>query len=405
MREIPYGRQQVTEDDIAEVVKVLRSDRLTQGSVVPKFEAAIANYCGVNHGVAANSATAALHIACLALGVRQGDRVWTSAITFVASANCAVFCGASVDFIDIDPKTYNLSIDCLREKLIVAQAEGKLPKVLVAVHYAGQSCDMKAIRSLADQYGFYVIEDASHAIGAWYRTRYDSSAKTTRPGLEGFEPVGNCRFSHIAVFSFHPVKIITTGEGGMAMTNIEELANKMRCLRSHGVVVSPETAGELAEGEIWNYRQLELGFNYRLSDIHASLGLSQMGRLDDYVAKRHEMASRYDAQLADLPLTVPWQHPDCYSSYHLYPIRIGRGQTTKSRREIYDALRSAGIQVNLHYIPVYRHPYYKKFGFEEGYAPESERFFRDMITLPLFPTLSKEDQDQVIAKLKGALAK
>lgn len=384
---IPYGRQEITQSDIDSVISVLKSDFLTQGPMVPLFEQSVASYCSAAHAVAVNSATAALHIACMALDLGPGDTLWTSANTFVASANCAIYCGAKVDFVDIDPRTYNMSIESLSEKLTVAEKTGKLPKILVPVHLCGQSCDMKSIKALSQKYGFKVIEDASHSIGAKYVN----------------ESVGNCRYSDITVFSFHPVKIITTGEGGMALTNCSRLANRMRSYRSHGITSEPSEMRQRQNNEIWNYQQNRIGYNYRMTDIQAALGVSQMSRLDEYVQRRHQIAAKYDIALATLPLVTPWQHPDSYSSYHLYPIRIQLQKTNKTQRAIYDALRKAGILVNLHYIPVYRQPYYEDMGFNPEYCDEAERYFRNALTIPMYPTMTAEQQEEVIAALQTVL--
>jgi UDP-4-amino-4,6-dideoxy-N-acetyl-beta-L-altrosamine transaminase len=379
---IPYGRQDISEADIDAVVKVLRSDFLTQGPVVPAFEHAVAHHCGAQHAVAVNSATSALHIACLALGIGPGDIVWTSPITFVASANCARYCGADVDFVDIDPRTYNLSAPRLAEKLKDAERNGKLPKVLIPVHLCGQPCDMEAIHALSLQYGFRIVEDASHAIGGRYKE----------------EPIGNCRYSDITVFSFHPVKIITTGEGGMALTNDPLLSDKMIRLRSHGIT---RHAGDMthAPDGLWYYQQLELGFNYRMTDIQAALGLSQLKRLDSLVTKRQRLSDRYDTLLKEIPVKTPWQHPDAYSARHLYVIRLSLESMNVSHREVFERLRVAGIGVNLHYIPVYHHPYYAERGYNRADFPEAERYYREAISLPLFPTLTDDQQDEVVLRL------
>lgn len=383
---IPYGRQNISPADIQAVVEVLQSDWLTQGPAVPAFEQAVAEYCGAAHGVAVNSATSALHLACLALGVGPGDRVWTSAITFAASANCVLYCGASVDFVDIDPDTYNLSVDCLTEKLENAERQGCLPKVVIPVHLCGQSCDMTAIRALSQQYGFKIIEDASHAIGGKYLG----------------EPVGNCRYSDISVFSFHPVKIVTSGEGGMVLTNDAALARRMALLRSHGITREPaEMTGE-TEGD-WYYQQVELGFNYRLTDIQAALGLSQLNRLDEFVAKRQALATTYTQMLESLPVVTPWQHADQYSAFHLYAIRLKLDQIGKSRKQVFDALRANGVGVNVHYLPVYLHPYYQKLGFQSGYCPVAEAYYQEAISLPLFPDLQAEQQQYIVATLSQAV--
>lgn len=384
---IPYGRQDINQADINAVVDVLRSDFLTQGPVVPAFEKAVAHYCGAQHAVAVNSATSALHIACLALGVGKGDIVWTTPVTFVASANCALYCGATVDFVDIDSSTYNFSVKRLAEKLAEVEKYGKLPTVVIPVHLCGQPCDMAGIHALSQKYGFKIIEDASHSIGGRYKD----------------EPIGNCRYSEITVFSFHPVKIITTGEGGMALTNDEQLARRMRLLRSHGITSDIAEMHSRPTEEIWNYQQIELGFNYRMTDIHAALGLSQMQRLDEFVMKRHVIAQKYDAQLSDLPLVTPWQHSDSYSSYHLYIIRLKLGEIHKTHRQVYEALRVAGIYVNLHYIPVYRQPYYEQMGFLARYCPESEQYYKEVISIPIYPGLTEEEQDKVIDILCNVL--
>jgi UDP-4-amino-4,6-dideoxy-N-acetyl-beta-L-altrosamine transaminase len=382
---IPYGRQDISEADIDAVVEVLRSDFLTQGPAVPAFEEALAAHFGAGHAVAVNSATSALHVACLALGVGPGDRVWTSPITFAASANCALFCGAEVDFVDIDPRTYNLSVERLAEKLAWAAQERRLPKVVVPVHLAGQPCDMAGIRALGDRYGFRILEDASHAVGARYRGA----------------AIGAGPYSDITVFSFHPVKIITTGEGGAALTHDAELARRMRLLRSHGITRDEAEMTRASDGA-WYYQQIALGFNYRMTDLQAALGLSQLQRLDAFVARRHAVARRYDALLEGMPLTRPWQHPDGASAWHLYVIRLAPGAQRGSHREVFDALRTAGIGVNLHYIPVYRHPYYQKLGFEPGRWPEAERYYAEAISLPMFPALSEAQQDQVVSALQQA---
>ena len=391
---IPYGRQDITQDDIDAVVAILRSDFLTQGPTVPRFEQALASYCGARHAVAVNSATSALHVACLALGLGPGDWLWTSPITFVASSNCALYCGASVDFVDIDPRTYNMSVERLAEKLAVAEKEGRLPKVVVPVHLCGQPCDMPAIHALSRRYGFRIVEDASHAIGAKYRT----------PGSAAFEPVGNGRYSDITIFSFHPVKIITTGEGGLAATNDAKLADLMQRYRSHGITSDASLMHPRPADEIWNYQQVRLGYNYRMTEIAAALGLSQMLRLDDYVAMRHRIARRYDDALRSLPLQLPWQHPDGYSSYHLYPIRVPLQAGKRTQRELYDAFLEARIWVNIHYIPVHRQPYYEAMGFKAGHCPEAEKYHKETITLPMFATLAEADQNRVIDALERAYA-
>jgi UDP-4-amino-4,6-dideoxy-N-acetyl-beta-L-altrosamine transaminase len=387
MAPIPYARQGINEADIEAVVAVLRSDFLTQGPAVPAFENVVAAYCGARYAVAVNSATSALHIACLALGVGKGDCVWTTPLTFVASANCALYCGAAVDFVDIDPRTYNLSVERLAEKLAGAQTAGTLPKVVIPVHLCGQPCDMSGIHALGQQYGFKIIEDASHAIGGQYQG----------------QPIGSGLFSDITVFSFHPVKIITTGEGGMAVTQDAALAARMRLLRSHGISNNPADMQPRPDHQIWNYQQIGLGFNYRLTDLQAALGLSQMQRLDAFVAQRHALAKRYDQLLAGLPLLTPWQHPSSYSAYHLYVIRLRREAGSKTQRQVYQALHAAGILVNLHYIPVYLQPYYEKMGFRAGYCPQAEQYFSEAISIPLYPGLTPAQQDQVVVAIKEAV--
>jgi UDP-4-amino-4,6-dideoxy-N-acetyl-beta-L-altrosamine transaminase len=383
---IPYGRQDISSEDIQAVAEVLRSDFLTQGPVVPAFEKAVSDYCGAEHAVAVNSATSALHIACVALGVGQGDMVWTSAITFVASANCARYCGAQVDFVDIDPRTYNLSVEHLADKLAKAEKSGCLPKVVIPVHLCGQPCDMASIRALGQRYGFRIIEDASHAIGGRYRG----------------EPIGNCRHSDITVFSYHPVKIITAGEGGMALTNNQNLAKRMQRLRSHGITREAADMTGKPDGP-WYYQQIELGFNYRMTDMQAALGLSQMKRLDEFVARRHALADWYDEMFADLPVVTPWQHQDGYSGRHLYPIRLRLDKIQKSHRQVFESLRDAGIGVNLHYIPVYRQPYYERLGFKPGFCQEAERYYAEAISLPMYVGLTTELQKQVLDVLKNSV--
>ena len=381
---IPYGRQDISQADIDFVIEVLKSDFLTQGPLVERFEEAVASYCGAPLAVAMNSATSALHVACLALGLGPGDTLWTSPTTFVASANCGLYCGASVDFVDIDPTTYNMSVDRLAEKLAEAERLGTLPKVVVPVHLTGQPCDMPAIKGLSDRYGFRIIEDASHAVGARYRSGADSE----------FTPVGDCRFSDITVFSFHPVKIVTTGEGGMALTRDPVLADRVQRFRSHGITSDRGQMVPTPDGEIWNYQQILLGYNYRLTDIQAALGISQMSRIDDFIRQRHKIADRYDREFANLSITTPWQSPDIYSSYHLYVIRVG-GQG-RTQRELYDGLQAAGVNANLHYIPVYRQPYFQKMGFERGYCPEAEAYFTQAVSIPMYPTLTDDEQGRVI---------
>jgi len=385
-KKIPYGRQDISQEDIDKVVEVLRSDFLTQGPVVPEFESAVAEYCGAKYAVAVNSGTSALHIACLALGIGSGDIVWTSPITFVASSNCALYCGASVDFVDIDPKTYNMSAECLAEKLSKAKKTNTLPKVVIPVHMSGQSCDMAAIYKLSQEYGFEIIEDASHALGGRYKD----------------EPIGNGRYSAMSVFSFHPVKIITSGEGGMVVTNNDKLLKQLRIYRSHGITSDSENMHLRVPEQIWNYQQIALGFNYRMNDIQAALGLNQLKRLNEFVAKRQSIARRYDQLLINLPIVTPWQHQDSYSSYHLYLIQLEL-EDKNAHRQFYNALREDGVLVNLHYIPVYRQPYYEQLGFKEGYCPEAERYYSRVISIPIYPTLLEQQQDQVVESIQKFL--
>ncbi|MEX1153167.1 UDP-4-amino-4,6-dideoxy-N-acetyl-beta-L-altrosamine transaminase [Parvibaculum sp.] len=385
---IPYGRQSIEEEDIRAVVETLASDWLTQGPAVPRFEAALCAATGAAHAVAVNSATSALHVACLALGLGPGDVAWTVPNTFVASANCALYCGAQVDFVDIDPETYNLDIGALETKLVAAETAGRLPKVLIPVHFGGLSCDMKEIAALAARYGFRVIEDASHAIGGTYEGR----------------PVGDCRYSDICVFSFHPVKIVTTGEGGAALTNDPALAEAMRLLRSHGITRDPQAMSGEEKGP-WVYEQQMLGFNYRMTDIAAALGASQMRRLDSFVAKRTALADRYDALLGNLPVARPLRRSDRNSAWHLYVIGLGDGKDSGALRAgVFEHMRAAGVGVNVHYIPVHWQPYYRSLGFRRGDFPGAEQFYACALTLPLFPDLSYDDQEKVVATLSEVLA-
>lgn len=383
---IPYGRQDITQADIDSVLSVLQSDFLTQGPMVPRFETLVAEHVGARHALAVNSATSALHIACLALGLGPDDYLWTTPVTFVASANCALYCGAQVDFVDIDPRTYNLCPKALEQKLRQAERDGKLPKVVVVVHLCGQPCDMRAIGGLAERYGFHVIEDASHAIGGKYQGEF----------------IGNCRYSDITVFSFHPVKIITTAEGGMTLTNSAELADRMALLRSHGITRDPARMTHEADGP-WYYQQIDLGFNYRMTELQAALGISQLQRLDQFVARRHELGARYDQKLEGLPLATPWQHPDSYSGLHLYVIRLKRSEIGKTHRQVFESLREQGIGVNVHYIPVHTQPYYRRMGFEVGDFPEAERYYGEAISLPMFQGMTLEQQDQVVAAVQQAV--
>jgi UDP-4-amino-4,6-dideoxy-N-acetyl-beta-L-altrosamine transaminase len=379
---IPYGRQSVSEEDIQAVVGVLRSDWLTQGPVVEQFEKAVADYCGSRFAVAVNSGTSALHIACLAADLGPGDILWTSPVTFVASANCALYCGAGVDFVDIDPRTCNMSVDCLREKLERAEHHGKLPKVVIPVHFAGQSCEMEAIQSLSQRYGFRIIEDASHAAGGRYKGN----------------PVGNCRYSSMTVFSFHPVKIITSGEGGMVLTNSSKLHRRLVRLRSHGITRDPELMAGESHGP-WYYQQIELGYNYRMTDIQAALGVSQTTRLDDFVIRRRRLAARYDSALADLPIRGISLHEDSVCAYHLYVIML----ESHRRAEIFEALRSAGIGVNVHYLPVHMQPYFTRFGFTAGMFPRAEEYYRKALTLPLFADMTDTQFRHVVRTVRGLL--
>ncbi|MEK7291996.1 MAG: UDP-4-amino-4,6-dideoxy-N-acetyl-beta-L-altrosamine transaminase [Actinomycetota bacterium] len=383
---IPYGRQSISSTDIEAVNDVLRSDFLTQGPVVPKFESTLSQRCEAKFAVAVNSATSALHIACMALGVQPGDKVWTSPITFVASANCARYCGADVEFVDIDPRTYNMSPSCLEAKLVAAQRTGSLPKVVIPVHLSGQSCDMAAIHELAKKYSFSIIEDASHAVGGTYRG----------------EPVGNCRFSDITVFSFHPVKIITTGEGGMALTNDKYLANSMARLRTHGITREVAQMQGAPTGP-WYYEQLDLGYNYRLTDVAAALGISQFQRIDEFVSRRHEIAKRYNDMFADSSVTRPWQHPDSYSAFHLYIARVDFSSHQTTQKRVFHELHGKGIMANLHYIPIYRQPYYQQFDYSSADFPESEKYYGEAISLPMYPGLSVDEQSFVAQTLLRAI--
>ena len=383
---IPYGRQDITQADIDAVIAVLKSDHLTQGPAIPRFEKCVADYTGAKHALAVSNATAALHIACLALDLGPGDWLWTTPNTFVASANCALYCGAKVDFVDIDPHTYNLCPQKLEAKLIQAQKINQLPKVVVPVHLTGQPCEMAAIHALGHKYGFKIIEDASHAIGGQYKGK----------------PIGNGLYSDITVFSFHPVKIITTGEGGMALTNDDELAKRLGLLRSHGITRDPALMTQSMEGP-WYYQQVALGFNYRMTDIQAALGASQMNRLEGYVKRRHQIAHRYNELLADLPLTLPWQHPNSHSAYHLYVIRLQLECIQPSHRQVFEALRAQDIMVNLHYIPVHTQPYYQKMGYKPGDFPEAAQYYREAISIPMHANLIDEEQVFVVRSLRKAM--
>ena len=381
--QIPYGRQDITQVDIDAVIDTLQSDFLTQGPQVKKFENATAKYCNAQYAIAVNSATSALHLACLSLGLGAGDWLWTTSITFLASANCGIYCGAKVDFVDIDSTTYNLCPKALKRKLIQAKKSGNLPKVVIPVHLSGQSCDMQAIHALSEEYGFKIIEDASHAIGGRYLN----------------EPIGGCKYSDITVFSFHPVKIITTGEGGMALTNNSKLAEKMSLLTSHGITRDPDQMTLEPHGG-WYYQQIDLGFNYRMTEMQAALGISQLSRLDDYVSRRHDFAARYNELLKCLPVVIPYQHHDGYSSFHLYIIRL---KDTNKHKEVFEYLRKDGIVVNLHYIPVHTQPYYQQTGVTFTDLTQAEQYYKGAITLPLYPTMTVTQQDFVISSLRKAL--
>ena len=383
---IRYGQQDINQDDIDAVVRVLQSINLTQGPSITQFEQSVMAHTGAKYAVAVNSATSALHIACLALDLGPGDWLWTTPNTFVASANCALYCGAQVDFVDIDPHTYNLCPKNLEEKLISAKKANKLPKILVPVHLTGQSCDMAAIHALGKEYGFKIIEDASHAIGGKYKN----------------EPIGSGRYSDITVFSFHPVKIITTAEGGMALTNDAELAIRLELLRSHGITRDPSLMTQAMDGP-WYYQQVALGYNYRMTDMQAALGVSQMNRLSHYVERRHAIAAKYDELLTDLPLQLPWQHPDSYSAYHLYVIRLQVDKIKKTHLQVFEYLRLKNIMVNLHYIPVHTQPFYKNMGFKQGDYPEAEKYYLEAISIPMHPTLNRKEQDFVVQSLREAI--
>ena len=383
---IPYGKQSINEDDINAVITILKSDWLTQGPAIERFERLVADYCGTKYAVAVNSATSALHIACLAAGLGHYDSIWTSPNTFVASANCGLYCGAQVDFVDIDSRTYNMSVDKLERKLSEAERKGEIPKIVIPVHFAGQSCEMARIAELASQYGFLVIEDASHAIGGRYRGN----------------KIGSCTFSDMTVFSFHPVKIITTGEGGMILTNREDLYEKLIRLRSHGITRNPQFMEGESHGP-WYYQQIDLGFNYRMTDIQAALGSSQMSRLDEFVKRRQSLAQRYNEGLESLSIVLPWQHPDTFSAFHLYVIRLKLNEINKTHRQVFEELRSKGIGINLHYIPVHTQPYYRRLGFRQGDFPEAERYYNEAISLPIYYDLKEKEQNFIVSKFAEVL--
>lgn len=384
---IYYGKQDVNETDIEAVEAVLRSDFLTQGPAIERFEHRVADYCGAKYAVAVTNATSALHIACLAAGMEKDDILWTSPITFVASANCARYCGSDVDFVDIDEKTYNMSADRLEEKLRKAKAAGRLPKMVIPVHLAGQSCDMQRIHALAEEYGFVVMEDASHAVGADYLNT----------------KVGSCTFSDMTVFSFHPVKIITTGEGGMVLTNREDLYEKLLLYRSHGITRNMADMTHEPDGP-WYYQQIELGFNYRMTDLQAALGCSQMDRLDAFVARRRELAARYDALLRGLPVRTPSVMENTVPSWHIYIVQVDFSEIGKTKVQVFQEMKERGIVLNLHYIPVHRQPYYEKLGFCKGDFPDSEQYYDAAFTLPLYYSLTEEQQDRVVESLRDVIS-
>jgi UDP-4-amino-4,6-dideoxy-N-acetyl-beta-L-altrosamine transaminase len=380
---IPYGRQSINNHDVDAVTKVLNGELLTQGPKVEEFESALCSFSGASFAISVNSATSALHLACLALDVQEGDIVWTSAITFVASANCARYCGADVDFVDIDPRTYNMSTSALETKLEIAKKAGLLPKVVIPVHLTGQPCDMEAIHKLSKIYGFSIIEDASHAIGAEYQS---------------FN-VGSGKFSDITVFSFHPVKIITTGEGGAAVTNSPELSARMRQLRSHGITRDPSMFRVDTQPSFY-YEQQELGFNYRITDFQAALGLSQLERIDSFLSKRKEIAKKYNEKLENQSLILPYQIDQAHSSWHLYVIRVSDSNNPSFRNEVFEKLRGLGIGVNLHYIPVYRHPYYAEMGFDPKDYPEAESYYSQAISIPMHYELTDVEIDFVVQSIE-----
>ena len=386
-KNIPYGTQSIFDDDISAVTEVLNSNFLTQGPLVKMFEEEIQNYCGADYAVSANSATSSLHLACLALEVGQGDVVWTSANTFAASSNCALYCGGTVDFIDIDPNTFNICPLKLENKLHEAKRNNTLPKVVIPVHMCGQSCDMKKIYDLSKTFNFKIIEDASHAIGGSFNNK----------------KIGSCEYSDITILSFHPVKIITTGEGGICLTNNKTLANKIELLRSHGITRDEEKMEFKSDGP-WYYEQIDLGLNYRMTDIHAALGISQLKKIDTFVSKRHEIASIYNTSFEGLPIQTPYQSENSYSSYHLYVIKLNIEEIKISHLNFFKNLRQQGIGVNLHYMPVYLHPYYRKLGFKKGYCVEAERYYSSAVSIPMYPNLKNEEQDYVIKVIKNSIS-
>lgn len=386
MKIIPYGKHSINEKDIETVLAVFKSEWLTQGPMVEQFEQAVAEYCGAKYAVAVSNGTAALHLACLAAGLSPGKRLWTSPNTFVASANCALYCGAQPDFVDSDARTYNLDVTAFAQKLVDGKRDGTLPDIVIPVHFAGQSCEMEVIHALSRKYDFVVIEDACHAFGGTYRQKN----------------IGGCQYSDMTVLSFHPVKTITAGEGGMILTNQEELAQRLRCLRTHGITRDPQLMLNESHGA-WYYQQIALGYNYRLTDIQAALGISQLRRIDEFVARRRFLAQRYHALLQDLPVTLPWQHPDTNSSWHLYVIRVLVDRLTISRRQVFDQLRQQGIGVHVHYIPVHTQPYYQQMGFKWGDFPHAEQYYHEAISLPLHYELTETDQDRIVTILGDIL--
>ena len=383
---IPYGKQSISKSDIEAVKKVLKSDFITQGPKVPEFEKIVKNFVGSKYAFAMNSATSSLHIACLAIGLKKGDFLWTSSNSFVASANCGIYCGAKIDFVDIDPNSYNMDMKLLKEKLEIAKKNKKLPKVVIPVHMAGQSCDMKTMYALSKQYGFKIIEDASHGIGSKYNDKY----------------VGGCQYSDITVFSFHPVKIITTGEGGVATTNNRALAKKIDILRTHGITKNKKDIINPSHGP-WYFEQLELGFNYRMTDIHASLGINQMKSLKKFVTKRNSLARNYNNLLKALPLSTPEQSENTLSSFHLYIVRIDLKKLKNKKNKIFNLLRKKGIGVNVHYIPIHYHPFYQNLKFKKGYLPETEKYYEEALSLPIYPDLSFKDQKYIVNSLEEVL--
>ena len=384
---IPYGKQEILQEDINSVIDVLKSPFITQGPKVSEFEEKIAKYVYAKYAVSTNSATSALHIACLSLGLKKGDFLWTSPISFVASSNCGIYCGAKIDFIDIDPKTYNIDINYLESKLKKTK-KSKLPKIIIAVHFAGQSCDMEALHKLSLRYGFKIIEDASHALGGEYKGN----------------KIGGCRYSDISIFSFHPVKPITTSEGGIATTNNQALAKKMKILRSHGITKDIEDFDDPKKDSPWYYEQQILGFNYRLNDISATLGISQLNRLDSYTKKRNKIAEKYNKHLEHLELKTPFIESYNYSAYHLYPILLTKNSGI-SRKKLVEKFLDSKIGVQIHYIPIHLQPFYARFGFKKGDFKEAEQYYKNTISLPIFPNLSDDEQDKVIKVLKKCVAK